>query len=206
MLSLTFFLLTLCSLVSCSRYRQKYRRGGSSSSSDPILSPLSPREHSSSVDSLYWSEDEEQQQRLQYEQCLKIPLSILAPYRGQIKQVAIQPGMLVEADQILYLILDPSVQGNVQKPLRSEYPGLIKTVWVSKPETIVQKGQILAEIVVLVCSYQQRQQQRYKQGRQSRKSTRANKENRRSRRSRRRTSESSQGVREYEREYRAWNR
>lgn len=196
MLSLQLFLLTVCALVSCSRHRRKHRCN--SSSSDSLISPLSTRELSSSRDSLDWNENEEPYP--QVEQCRKISLNILALFKGVIKKVEIWPMMQVEANQILYMLLDSSMHGHVQKPLRAQFTGVISTVYANREETLVQRGQILAEIVVLVCTYQQ-QSQGHKQALQNRKNTSANQG---SRGSSRRTSESSQSMSEQEREYRAW--
>lgn len=102
---------------------------------------------------------------------------------------------------MLYVVLDSSAYGHVERPLRAEFAGVISTVFASRTETLVQRGQILAVIVVLVYPYQQ-QQQGYKQTLQDRKNTRTNQGRRR--RGSRWTSESTESMSEQEMEYRAW--
>lgn len=189
MLFLKFFLFTISVLVACSGQGQK-RRWNSSSSDSSLFPPISDHERTStsSSDHWYWLEDGGQ--------CLGITLNILAPYRGVIKQVAIKPGMGVDKGQILYVLLNASAQGNVQKPLRTELPGVITTVLVNKLETIVEKGQVLATIEVLVCNLQQQQQ--------GNGQTQQNRKNRGNRIRRRGTSESLQGLSEQESELEAW--
>ena len=123
-----------------------------------------------------------------------MPMNILAPYKGVIKSTAIVPGMHVDVGQILYILLDATAQGNVQRPLRSEYEGFIKTVLVSNVGTVVQRGQVLAEIELSICfpRYQRRRVQQ-----QNGKDRRAN-------RRLERIDESTESASEMEKELEAW--
>lgn len=136
-----------------------------------------------------------------------IPLSIVAPFTGIIKEVSIRPGMHVSAQEIIYVILNLTVMGHEQRPLRSEFGGVITEVKVSKSGTPVKQNQILAIIEARMCrsDLQRQQQQHARMIRSNRGGGRTTKESNRNG-SKRKSSESSQSSMDDERdsELRAW--